>query len=184
MRPLPMVPRAILVLTAMACSSASTTTSGTARPATQTIRTGGASNITIAPSMSSDVSHLTYAADAVWRILPSIFDSIAVPLTTVIPSARQIGNLNFKIRSRLGKAPLSRYLDCGNTQIGPNADSYDVLLSVLTTVAAEGTTGSTLTTVVEAQAKPITYNQGYSRCTSKGSLEQRIADLVKARLAP
>ena len=95
----------------------------------------------------------------------------------------RIRQIAHSTRARLGKAPLSRYLDCGNTQIGPNADSYDVFLTVMTTVSPEGASGATLTTIVDAQSRPVTFNQAYSRCSSKGGIEIRIADLVKARLA-
>lgn len=136
----------------------------------------------VANGSSSDITHLTYPVDAVWRVLPGVFDSLAIPLTLVDPAQRRIGNEGYKLRTRLGKAPLSRYLDCGNTQIGPNADSYDVFMTIVTTVRPEGTAGSTINTVIDAQSKPITYNQGYSRCSSKSTLEAKIAELIVARL--
>ena len=115
--------------------------------------------------------------------MPSVYDSLGVTVSTIDPASKTIGNPGYKIRQKLGKAPLSRYIECGTTQIGPNADSYDVMLSVLSTVTAEGAQGAVLTTTVEAQAKPVTYNQGYSRCSSKGAIEKRISDLVNARLS-
>ena len=64
-----------------------------------------------------------------------------------------------------------------------SADSDDVFLTVLTTVRADGTDGAALSTVVEAKARPVTYNQAYSNCSSKGGIERRIAELVNAKLA-
>lgn len=174
-----LVPISLLVLASCASSNAAPT----ARPSTQTVASAGGSAISMSTAPNLDVTRLAWSSDAVWRILPSVFDSVGIPVVTIDQVRKTIGNSGWKTRARLGKAPLSRYLDCGNTQIGPNADSYDVLLSVLTTVAPEGTNGATLTTIVEAQAKPITYNQAYSRCSSKGGIELRIAELVKARLA-
>lgn len=174
-----------VVVGALAGCASSTSTATGGRPATQTIGGGsGVGSIVVANRSESDVTHLSYPMDAVWRVLPGVFDSIAVPLTVMDPTQKRIGNEGFKLRARLGKAPLSRYLDCGNTQIGPNADSYDVFMTIVTTVRPEGTAGSTIHTVIEAQSKPITYNQGYSRCTSKTSLEAKIAELVVARLTP
>lgn len=169
-----------LVLLPACASSSSSTPKG---PATQTINAGAAGSMTMAASASADVVRMPYAADAVWRILPSVFDSVGITVTSIDQAGKTIGNPGFKIRQRLGKAPLSRYLDCGNTQIGPNADSYDVMLSVMSTVTPDGTAGAKLTTFVDAQAKPVTYSQAYSRCSSKGGIELRISDLVKARLA-
>lgn len=138
--------------------------------------------MTVSTTSSADISHLSFAPDLVFRVLPSVFDSVGIPVTTLDPAHKSIGNGGYKIRQRLGKLSLSRYLDCGTTQIGPNADSYDVFLSVMTTVAPEGKSGATLTTVVDAQARPATFNQAYSHCASKGGIEMRIADLVTARL--
>ena len=125
-----------LVLLPACASSSSSTPKG---PATQTINAGAAGSMTMAASASADVVRMPYAADAVWRILPSVFDSVGITVTSIDQAGKTIGNPGFKIRQRLGKAPLSRYLDCGNTQIGPNADSYDVMLSVMSTVTPDGT---------------------------------------------
>lgn len=171
---------AVTTLLLAACSSGTSVTK--ARPATVPVVGAGTGVFNLVNSTDADVAHIAYAPDAVWRILPAVFDAAAIPLTTIDPANKRIGNEGLKIRSRLGKAPLSRYIDCGNTQIGPNADSYDVILTVVSVVTADGATGSKLATTVEAQSRPITYNQAYSRCTSKGSLEAHIAELVVARL--
>jgi len=174
-----------------ACASGSSTsgssTSGAAsdsRPATETVRLGRLGSLTMPTSApTADVSRIPHAADAVWRIMPSVFDSLGVPVATIDPAGRVIGHPGYNTRQRLGKAPLSRYLDCGNSQIGLSADSYDVFLTVLTTVRADGTDGAALSTVVEAKARPVTYNQAYSNGSSKGGIERRIAELVNAKLA-
>jgi hypothetical protein len=179
------VPRAlsVLLLAMMsACASGGPSTSTAARPATQTVGRGDIGTLVMSTTASADVAELPHSADAVWGILPSVFDSLGVPITNMDPARKAIGNPGFRIRSRLGKVSLSRYLDCGSTQIGPNADNYDVVLTVMTVVAAKGATASTLTTSVEAQARPATYTQQYSRCSSKGGIETRLTDLVKARL--
>ncbi len=165
-----------------ACASGGTSSSATAKPASQTVR-GAGTSITISAVSTADVSHLPYTADAVWRILPSVYDSVGIPVTTIDQARKSIGNPGYKTRARLGKVTLSRLLDCGNTQIGPNADSYDVFLSVMTTVTPEGATGATLATIVDAQARPVIVSQAYSRCSSKGAIEIRIADIVSKRLA-
>ena len=183
--------RRLMLFTAAACglsacassSSSSSTPTPTARPATQTVSGGAAGSMTIANTTSSDVVSLASAADAVWRIMPSIYDSLGVTVNTMDQSRKMIGNTGYKIRQRLGKAPLSRYIDCGNSQIGPSADSYDVMLSVMSTVAPAGEKSATVSTIVEAQAKPVTYNQPYMRCSTKGTLEKRLGELLNARLA-
>lgn len=173
---------AFVVLSGCASSGAPSTTA--AKPATQTISSPGMGSMTLATANAADVVTVPYAPDAVWRIMPSVFDSLAIPVTVMNQASKQIGNNAFKTRQKLGKVSLSRYLDCGTTQIGPNADSYDVVLGVTTTITA-GTAPNTsvLTTMVEAQSKPVMFNQAYSRCSSKGGIESRLTDLVKTRLS-
>ncbi|MEI6740143.1 MAG: hypothetical protein WCK74_07520 [Gemmatimonadaceae bacterium] len=177
------LPLALSALTGCASGGGSTLAAGAARPAQQTTGIMGAGLLAVANSAAPDVATLPYAADAVWKVLPAVFDSLGIPLTTLDQSKKSIGNEGMKIRQRLGKTALSRYIDCGNTQIGPNADSYDVFLSVLTTVTATSPSSATVTTVVEAKARPATYNQAYSDCATRGGIELRISELVKARLA-
>ena len=169
-----------------ACARGSST-SGAApgsRPATETVRLGRLGSLTMPTNApTADVSRILHTADAVWRIMPSVFDALGVPVATIDPAGRVIGHPGYNTRQRLGKAPLSRFLDCGNSQIGLSADSYDVFLTVLTTVRADGADGAALSTVVEAKARPVTYNQAYSNCSSKGGIERRITELVNAKLA-
>jgi hypothetical protein len=56
------------------------------------------------------------------------------------------------------------------------------VLSVSTTVSSGGAGQASLATLLDAQARPATYNQAYSRCGSKGLLEQKIADAVTKKL--
>ena len=126
---------------------------------------------------------MPYPADNIFRILPSVYDSLGIPVAMLTPTTRTIGNPSFKTRQRLGKVIMSRFLDCGNTQIGPNADSYDVVISITSHVESTGPAESTVTTNFEAQARPATFNQAYNRCSSKGVLETRLTDIIKARLS-
>jgi hypothetical protein len=153
------------------------------RPATQTIggpEVGG--SIRIAPGSGPDVTTLPFPMAQIWTALPIALDSLTIPVTRVDPAQHVIGNESFKIRQRLGKATLSRYLDCGQTQIGPNADSYEVMLTVLVQLQSVGDASTKVSTTVQAMAKPITFNQGYSQCSTKGELETRLLNVVKAQL--
>lgn len=173
------------VLAVAGCASAGSAGPPPVAPSSQTVSIvgpSGGANIVMGGSNTSNVQTLPFSADQVWRALPGAFDSLGITVRALDPVKRSIGNSGFAVRRRLGGVSLSRFIDCGTTQLGPNADDYDVRLTVLTDVrSSEG--GSTVTTVVEAVARPINYAQEYSRCTSRGTLEQRIIDVVRARLA-
>lgn len=170
----------VIGLTACASSSAAPT-----RTSTETLRVLGSEGgaVTLTSSTVANVSHVPFTVEQVWGVLPAIYDSLGIPISTLDATERAIGNAGLNLRRRLGNVSLSRYIDCGNTQIGENADSYDVHLKVITRVQpAEGGMAAVATTV-EAAAKPVTFAQAYSRCSSKGVLEKRLADAVKLRLS-
>ncbi len=173
----------MMLIPLLAACASSSGTSASVQPATQRVGGEGLGSMILAGNGGSDVQTLAYTADAVWRALPAVFDSLAIPLNSVDPATKEIGNSALKIRVRLGKVYLSRYVDCGTTQIGPNADNYDVVLTVLSRVVAEGAAASKLTTTVQAQARPATYNQAYNQCSSKGQIERRIIELLTASLS-
>jgi hypothetical protein len=125
---------------------------------------------------------LAYPVDQVWRALPGVFDSLKVPLNTLDPKAHTIGNDGFKIRQRLGTVALSKYIDCGTTQIGPNADSYDIVLTVLVQLSPAEGGGTSVTTTFESSARPLAFAQEYSKCTSKSVFEPRLLEVLKGKL--
>lgn len=174
----------LLVLPLAACATSNSSSAPT--PASQTVRvvgaTGGAS-LTMAGNNTSNVHTLAFGMDQVWRALPFVFDSIGIPVGTLDPAKRTIGNSGFKVRGRLKGVPLSRYIDCGNsTQIGPNADAYDVNITMFAELHPGEAGATVLSTTMDAVARPATFAQEYSHCSSKGALETRFADILKARL--
>lgn len=142
--------------------------------------TGG--NLSITPNSGVAVTTVAMPIDAVWRALASVYDSLGITVATMDTRTRTLGNSGFKVRRQLGKVPLSRYIECGTTQIGPNADSYDVNLVLLTRLESEAGGGTRISTTFEASARPISFSQAYSNCSSKAVLEARIIDGVKSRM--
>lgn len=172
-----------LVLLA-ACASSGPTPGAGSSTQTISIGSGGSGGTTrMNTSTTSSVANVPFPLADVWRFLPEAYDSLGIPKSLINPATRVISNQGMKIRQRLGKTPLSRFIECGMTQIGPNADSYEVFLTVSTQLAAAGS-GTTITTTVDAVAKPLNFAQEYSRCSSKGVLEPRIVDALKKQLTP
>ncbi|MDQ6634727.1 MAG: hypothetical protein M3Z10_08220 [Gemmatimonadota bacterium] len=155
-------------------------------PTPQTVRVSGsaAGNLSVGMNSTTDakVTRVTAAPADVWRVLPGVYDSFAIPLSSVDDRTRVLGNTGFNLRRRLGSVPLVRLIDCGTTQGGPSADTYDIRLSVLTQVTPVEGGGSSIITTVDAMGRPVAFSGEYVRCTSTGSLETRIADAIQAQL--
>jgi len=174
----------LLCVALAACASG--TAGSTPPPASETFRVLSATGTASATMNASDgVMTRTVAAapDQVWKTLPYVLDSLGIPVNILEAGRRTIGNSGFNVRGRLKGVALSRYIDCGGaTQMGPNADSYSVNLQFLIEVKPADA-GSSIVTTMQAMAKPITYAQDYSACSSKGVLEAKVSELVAAKLS-
>jgi hypothetical protein len=167
-----------------ACTTANT--SAAPPPSSSIIRVqstaGGGGSTTL--SMSDGVSERKVAGppDQVFKLLPSVLDSLGIPVNTLDPAKRTIGNSGFNLRGKLKGVSLSRYIECGGaTQMGPNADSYSINLQFMVEVHP-ASAGSSIVTTLQAMGKPLNYAQDYSLCTSKGNLENRVVELLAAKM--
>jgi hypothetical protein len=167
------------------CAS-SGATSGSSSPQ-ETVRISGGVGL---PTMTVD-THPTsasapivvgFALDLAWSALRVAFDSVALPVASVDPATHTISTAPLRVRRRLGDVAMSKYINCGNTQGGNSADSYEIVLTVSTRAQAAASGTTSLLTSVEAQGRPITLAGEYTRCTSTGGLETRIAQLLTAQL--
>ena len=174
---------ALPLIALTACASAGSSPSeGESR---ETVRIVGASstNLTLTSNAGAQVTRIEAAPEKVWLALPGAYAKVGIPITDVDTTHQRIANSGLKLRRQLNGTSLSRYIECGSTQIGDNADSYDVFLTVSTTVKADPGSGiAVLETMFESQAKPVSFSREYARCSTKGLLEQRIVEAVKAQL--
>lgn len=142
---------------------------------------GGGGALRIHPGDAAATTTVPATIEAVLRVLPAVFDTLGIPVNTLDTVLGTFGNSGFKVSRKLGSTPLSRYIDCGQTQAFASADTYEIHLSVMTQLH-KVEVGTTIATVVQASGRPVAIRGDYTRCSSKGELERRIADLVKAKV--
>jgi hypothetical protein len=174
--------RRVLILgltSALACAG-STPTPGATPVEQHVVIPNSSGSLSVSPSSGLSTHEFAASVDRVWKIMPAVFDSIAVPVALLDPQTHTIGNRGFKLRGKLGKVGLARYIDCGTTQIGPNAESYDITLTVTTTLASTAGGATAMTIDLEASARPLAFAQEPFRCETRGNLENRIKDLTTA----
>jgi hypothetical protein len=170
-----------------ACASSQQGTTSAPPPTEQTVHVAtatGATGSTMSMTQGDDPSQRTVAASAarVWDALPAVYQSLGLPITDRNVQSQSIGTTSFKVRRRLGDAPLSRYLDCGDTQGSPSANSYEVVLSVNTRLAPAAGDSTNVSTTVTAQARPVFVSGEYVNCGSTRALEKRFFDILTAEL--
>jgi hypothetical protein len=179
-------------LTILSCIALVGCTSAGVTPAAagpqETIRiSGGAglptSTVDTHPTDAASTTAIGYSLDRTWAVLRATYDSLAIPVATFDPASHTIGNPALRVRRRLGDIALSKYINCGNTQGGNGADTYEVVFSVVTRATMSTPASTNLTTLIDAQGRPITLGGEYTRCTSTGQLEKRISQLVASQLS-
>jgi len=182
---------AVPFVLAMVVACAPTQNPGSPMPEAQTVRVsgGGGSGGSISlrssgPDQRADT--IWTPLPQVWTHMPAVYTALEIPISDVDPKVYAIGTTGFKAYRRLGKTTLSKLLDCGRTQVGQNADSYDIHLSVMSTLQSvgENNMGTAVVTTVQAMAKPIQFPGEYFPCRSKGELERQMALSLKVRAAP
>lgn len=109
-----------------------------------------------------------------WAALPQAYASLGLTPTVVDTASRILGVQGLVIHKPLAGERLSRLLDCGVDVTGPNADYYEVRLTVMSGVRAAEDGSSTVTTRVSAYAQANGQSSNV-RCGSTGRLEERIA---------
>ena len=116
--------------------------------------------------------------DEVWEALVAAYKQLGIPVPATNHAGWRVGNPRVQVR-RIGDERMSRFFECGQASMGrPRADQYDVTFSIFSRLqqAADGRT--VLLTEVDGSARPRSVSTNPVHCSSKGTLEKRIADLV------
>jgi hypothetical protein len=173
---------AVLALVGLACAACATSTRPEAQSSEQTVRVVGASGtVTLAttPTARPRIVTLETPLDAVWRALPAAYAAMGIEIAQRDAGRGIIGNPGFRARRRLGDTSLARYLDCGTSQGGQSAETYEVHFSVLTELTTDPQGRTVISTNVDATARPVNFPGDPVRCLSRGELENRIVNSVR-----
>lgn len=170
----------VAFLALAALSACATASAPVARPDVRTVRVQGVDGaFQVRHDDQSTTKIIALPPEQVWRALPAVFDSLEVPVTRSDAAGRVFGNEGVRVRKRIGGVAISRYFDCGTTQIGPNADSYDVFLILMITLRAGPANTTNVTVTAEASARPVARSQPYTPCSSQAALDVRFVDLLR-----
>jgi hypothetical protein len=116
-----------------------------------------------------------------WTVLPGVYEQLGIPVAEVVPGFMELGNSGYRTR-RVEDKRMGRYIDCGITHAGTLANLYDITLSVVTGVTKAEGGGAVVITTLDAWGKQTATRGNPIHCPSKGTLEERIAELVAEKL--
>ena len=176
-------------VTTAGCASGSSsgnpaTPNVTVTPVTQRIVTPGATLNINTVDVNSGYSHVVIGTmDAAWTALNVVYSDLKIPITTLVDAQHLVGNENYKVRRRIGEIPMQRILDCGNAQGIPNAETYDILMTISSYLTPNPKGGLNLITRIDAMGRsPNFARENAVACHSSGTLEKDIAERVRKKL--
>ena len=160
--------------------------------------------VSTAPTASPDVDAITAVSDThvlkgtgtdlhedivvdapkveVLNALKDAYAALGIEMKFSNPTTAELGNLDFAKIHSIGGTLLHNYLNCGHTSTGLAADSYRIRMSMVSMVIPEGSL-SRIQTRLKASAWDIATSNNPRDCQSLGTLERRLHQLVKTKLA-
>jgi hypothetical protein len=127
------------------------------------------------------VDTLTVAPARAWSALVQAYASFGVPLQGADAARHLIATQQFHAHGNFAGERLSRWIDCGSTMTGDIATSYEITLRFGSMIDTSETGRSIVRTAVTATAIAPGSGTTTIDCTSRGSLEKRIAALVVSK---
>jgi hypothetical protein len=134
----------------------------------------GRTSITRIATAGATSVFIPFSTGAVWAVLPQVYAELGMHGAAIEERRHIFAQPRTTVRRTLARAPLSTYLDCGSRAGIPNADSYNVTLTVVTQLQPDGEEGTQLRTSIEASARAAGSSDPHVRCGSTNALEQRI----------
>jgi hypothetical protein len=176
----------LLVAAAGCASTSSAPDLGPSSPTTTAMAQSGgsrAAGVTVSVQNTSVAQRAVIAApmEKTWEALDKAYAALAIAPSERNATTHSIGNTSFKARRKLGDIQLRKALDCGGDTSAPNAESYEITMSVRSQLSPDPSGGVLLQTFVEGIGKNALTNSGNQvPCYSSGGIETRIADLVRS----
>lgn len=167
--------------TACASGGAGTSPTGSRRTDDVSVARGPLGSFEITTEASVQDRVISAARITVWAVLPSVFETLGIE-ATVDPRTFVIGNSGYRARRIEGKR-LSTYLECGRG-LARNADRYQVTLQLMVQLDDAPDGGTLVRTLLDAYARSTDVSGRTAiHCTSRGTLERRIIELIAEELA-
>lgn len=143
-------------------------------------RAGSMYDIDVQQHAQGTEEQLPLTAVAAFDALPDAYRRLGIATVALVDtsgSVYTVGVRNLRVHGSLGGKQLSTYIDCGSAPMHDPANSYDVILNATSYVTPSGQ-GSTVHTLVTANARDPMANTPPVECASTGRFERSVADLL------
>jgi hypothetical protein len=118
-----------------------------------------------------------------WIAVKKVYADMEIPVTLDNPPGHQLGNKNFYKSRQMAGQSMTQFVDCGNGMTGPNALSFRIYMSSVTTVTANAKGGSDVQTIFIPQGQDMGgTSSDRIPCGSTGRFESMLLKRVAAVL--
>jgi hypothetical protein len=126
---------------------------------------------------------LAASRDAVWARVVAAYDALGLPIAYKDDAKYLIGNDQIKARRAIRGIQLRDAVDCGSDLNGDKAETYEIRLTISSTVAAAADGTAELTTTVSSVGRSPNFGGNSDvNCPTKGAFERAIAKYVRKEL--
>jgi hypothetical protein len=115
-----------------------------------------------------------------WPELVRAWATLRLPVTGADTVRYRVGG-SAQPLGLIGGSKPSAWIDCGHGMAEAYADQYQVTFSMATRVMPLDSTRSTIESIIRASARPRDVSTEPFRCSSLGTLEIRIAEMIRQR---
>jgi hypothetical protein len=112
-----------------------------------------------------------------WQALPSVYQGLGLQISQMQEASHTIAGQQVRARGTFAGTRFSRFLNCGETGGAPNAERYDVSMTVTTSLRPHADS-TVVATDVHAVAKPSSVAGAQVRCVAN----RGIAEVIATRL--
>lgn len=161
-----------------------------ARPATDTpevqqvlVSQGSAASgsVVITPEGYVGSYEVEAVREDLWAVLPEAFEAVGLPAPLLDAGTWTAAVRDHTVRRRLGGERLSRMFECGAGPQGAYADARPLQMDLTVRLHVHGG-GTRVATEISAWSYDPTGRTDRTVCTSRGTLERRIADALRQQV--
>jgi len=130
-------------------------------------------------------SSVPQSPQVTFAAVQTVYEQMKLPVTALHPAELRVAAVDVQVGHSIDGQRLSRFFDCGMDAASLYAaDTYDLLVTVTTAVAAPTVPNgpSTVTTRASARARHQATGSQAVTCQSSGRLEARIARAIASNL--
>ena len=163
---------------ATACASGPRTDVASREVTTRAHGGSGVTTLTMESETRAQAGTVVRPRSEVWSQMPALFERLGIDISFSDARSFAMGNRGTRVR-RVDGERMAKWLDCGfGTTAQPYANQYDVTMGIEVRLVDMDGSATEVHTIVEASAKPMSHSGHAVQCSSKGTLEIRVADLL------